>query len=236
MQRYRAWLFRRAKSRIVDGIPVGIDLTEATQFQAILGKLESALELLGRHDPRALAVLRREAAGIFVFATAGAHAEWWRDVGLVVMQHEYVSDPATSPPEIAATLVHEATHAWLEHLGFQYTVERRARIESICIRRALRFARRLPCGSDLVARLAQQLPVDPHSLTDEAFQRRVRAELERLGVPNWLLQIMGAVREMFIRSKTNIHRTALSRGLSLGRRASENWQKGAKLGKRKSSP
>jgi hypothetical protein len=164
--------------------------TESADCERIFSQLDSALKLLRRYDPRAHDALRKETGGIFVFGTAGVYAEWWRDERLIVMQPEYISDPATSPADVAATLVHEATHAWLERVGFQYTTQRRARLESICFRRELRFARRVPDAGDLVARLEQQLTCDPEYLTDEAFRERAVAELQRLGVPNWLFRMM----------------------------------------------
>jgi len=188
--RLLGWLFRGAEHRIICGIRVGTAQSNAATSEAMLGKLEAALTLLRRNDPRTVAALQKATDGIFVFGTAGVCAEWWRDARLVVMQEEYVADSGTSTAAVAATLVHEATHAWLEHLGFQYTAERRARIESICFRRELRFARRLPGTSDLAATIEQQLTRSPEYLTDEAFRERTLAELRRLGVPARLVRLL----------------------------------------------
>lgn len=152
--------------------------------------MESARALLSEYNLRALETLQKQTDGVFVFGTAGANAEWRRDARLVVIQQEYVADFATSPADVAATLVHEATHVSLERLGFHYTAQRRARIEAVCYRRALRFARRLPGASDLVAKPERQLMRDPVYLTDEAFRGRIIAELRRLGVPNWLVRVI----------------------------------------------
>ena len=188
--RLLGWLFRGAEYRIICGIRVGTAQSNAATSEAMLGKLEAALTLLKRHDPRPVAALQKVTDGIFVFGTAGVCAEWWRDARLVVMQDEYLADSGTSTAAVAATLVHEATHAWLEHLGFQYTAERRPRIESICFRRELRFARRLPGATDLAAMIEQQLTRSPEHLTDEAFRERTLAELRQLGVPDWLVRLL----------------------------------------------
>src|SRR5262249_24116355 len=139
---------------------------------------------------RALRTLQNVADGVFVFGTAGVLAEWWRDERLVVLRDEYVSDPATLAVHLASTLVHEATHAWLERLGLEYTKDRRARIESICFRRQLRFTRRVPGGGEFIHTLEQQLARDPEYLTDDAFKRRLIEELQRLGVPVWVISTM----------------------------------------------
>src|SRR2546427_9194317 len=66
--------------------------------------------------------------------------------------------PQTSAARLASTLVHEATHARLDRLGFRYAAERRARIEGICFRREIAFrseehTSELQSQSNLVCRL-----------------------------------------------------------------------------------
>ena len=93
----------------------------------------------------------------------------------------------TSPAEIASILVHESTHARLEAKGFAYTAELRERIEKVCFRRELAFARRLPEPGDLIDQACRQLRRPPDYLTNDAFRQRIRQKLVDLGVPRWLL-------------------------------------------------
>jgi hypothetical protein len=149
----------------------------------MLNKMEAALDMVLQYDSRAMQVLRTRSDGIFVFGTAGVRAEWHREEKLVVLQPEYVSAPATSIVRLASTLVHEATHAWLEKLGFRYSEDRRQRIEAICFKRELRFVRRAGGESELVCDLERQLTRDPAYFSSEAFRERTLSEIERLGLP-----------------------------------------------------
>ena len=155
-----------------------------------MDRVAAALDFLQQYDPHRLAGLRRDADGIFVFLTAGALAEWESGARLVVLDERHVLDPQTSAARLASTLVHEATHARLDRLGFRYAAERRARIEGICFRREIAFARRLPEPGDLVPTAERQLTREPEYWTDQAFRERTAAELERLGVPSWLVRIL----------------------------------------------
>jgi hypothetical protein len=103
-------------------------------------------------------------------------------------------DPNTKPIHIGATIAHEATHAWLDDLGFTYTPSRRARIEAICYRTESALARQLPECEEVAleyeqcAWLVLDQPEDEWS--DEAFHLRAAEHLGELGVPRWLAKRM----------------------------------------------
>jgi hypothetical protein len=90
--------------------------------------------------------------------------------------------------------VHEATHAWLDHLGFSYTPGRRARIEAICYRAEAAFAREIPECQDVAreyemcAQLVLEQPDEEWS--DAAFRSRTIARLVELGVPGWAARLV----------------------------------------------
>jgi len=174
------WLSAR---RRIEDVPVAV--WERKDVAVIEERLRSALALVRHHDRRAFDELATHTCGIFVFATTGGSAaQWWRNERLVVLQSEYAAAASTTSRALAVILVHETTHAWLERMGFEYAAERRARLERICNRRALRLARRLPNADHLVTWLQREIP--PDRLTDEAFHQRAVAELVRLGLPPWL--------------------------------------------------
>jgi len=166
-------------------------------------KIAAAVDLVAEHDARALGVLRTHGMGIFVFSSGGA-AECNLRARLVVFDREYVSKAGTSVVTLAATLVHEATHAWLEAAGFRYTTDRRARIERICYRRARRLVRRIP-GQEALARwVEEQSARDPAYLTNAAFRQRLLDEARRGGVPGWLIaaiERLAALRWRLVRSR-----------------------------------
>lgn len=115
---------------------------------------------------------------------------WSRDARLVRLREDYVLDPATSSADVASTLVHEGTHAWLCRLGFGYEEHRRARIEAICYRSEVAFARRLPNGETLLPDLDAALALDPALYSAAAQRERDAADLRTLGVPGWLVRFL----------------------------------------------
>jgi hypothetical protein len=182
-----SWFIRFSHRRQVYGLPVAVWGNDP--LDPVVEKIRDAVGFVRDHDARAFRELANHTRGIFVFGTTGGDAaEWWRDEGLIVLKPEYASDPGTTWPAIAVILVHEAAHAWLERRGFVYAVERRARLEGVCNRRALRLARRLPDAEDLVVWLKGER--QPEELSDEAFHQRAVAELVRLGMPPWLVRQM----------------------------------------------
>lgn len=183
--RLLSWAIRFSARRQIQGLPVAV--WERQHVESIEEKLRAALEFVRYHDRRAFDELDKHTCGIFVFGTTvGSAAQWWRDEKLVILQSEYAIAPSTTSLALAVILVHEATHAWLERRGFEYATERRARLERICNRRALRLARRLPNAEYLVSWLQQEPRED--RLTDEVFHQRAIAELVRLGLPLWVVQ------------------------------------------------
>ena len=93
--------------------------------------------------------------------------------------------------------VHEATHARLWRYGIGYEEGLRQRVEEACFRRELAFASKLPDGHRLrqTAELALATPV---AWTNTAFHgRELEGSIEvlhRLGVPDWLVRTLLAIR------------------------------------------
>ncbi len=101
---------------------------------------------------------------------------------------EWLSQESVHPTDVAFALVHEATHARLERLGFRYTAQRRLRLEAICTQAEVALAEALP---DHVVRLAgithtlEQLG----ALYSEANLHAGRMHaLRELGAPAWLVR------------------------------------------------
>jgi len=100
---------------------------------------------------------------------------------------------ATTTPElIAATIVHEATHARLWGRGIRYEEARRPRIEEICLRREVAFAAKLPNGTDVRDQAERTLALCASGAywTNAAFSERyIEGGVEALrymGAPGWL--------------------------------------------------
>lgn len=187
------WLFRRAERRDFAGVHVAFHWPEPDEAVAGFAKCAEALELLARFDPRRLERIRRHADGILLFGSVGGLAQWVAPARVIVLRGTYVLAPETSAAELASTLVHEGTHAWLESLGISYEPDRRERIEAICFHSELAFARRIPDGGDLVARAGRQLQRAPEYWADAAFRARTMADLRTLGTPKWLVWLLEQV-------------------------------------------
>jgi hypothetical protein len=107
-----------------------------------------------------------------------------------------IRSPGTTTVErIAATIIHEATHARLERRGIQYVEKQRQRIEAVCIRRELNFIAKLPNAEPLQEARADALEWctggEREFFSDSNFATR-REEgsvegLRYLGVPEWLI-------------------------------------------------
>ena len=99
---------------------------------------------------------------------------------------------------IAAVIVHEATHARLWRCGFGYDEDERHRIEAICVRRELAFARRLPDGRRLREFAQEALAISPRYWTNMAsHDRHVEGSVEALRYLgwSWLTPILLAIRK-----------------------------------------
>ena len=143
------WVVRNAARRQILDVPV-MALRGHSDDEAF-AKITTAFDLLSAHGSCTLTDIRRHTNGVLVWFTAGAHAKWDRETRLVVLEEGYVYHEGTSARDIASALVHEATRARLEAKGFAYSPGLRGRIERVCFRRQLAFARRLAGAGDTSA-------------------------------------------------------------------------------------
>lgn len=123
---------------------------------------------------------------------------------------------ATTTPELLAkTIIHEATHARLDHCGINYDEKKRVRIEAVCMRRELAFTVKLPQGAPLQEEVAQTMEwcaANPEYFSNASFHQRDnkgRIEaLRYLGVPEWLIQGGVKVTAAISAMRLFVHRLA----------------------------
>ena len=185
-RRVDRFCFQRSTQRILCGIRTGIFLAPRQDEETAFTKVAAALQLVQSYSPKHFARLRRHVQGILVSGGGGYLAGWYQELRLIEIQKAYVLSEETLPAHVASTLVHEATHAWLEHLGIRYEERNRARIEAICFRSEAAFARHLPDSGDLLELVEQQLSRDQSYWANDAFEARRFEELRELGAPAWL--------------------------------------------------
>jgi hypothetical protein len=183
-------LFRLSKRRTLAGIEIAVFLPDAANEPLVEERIDDAFTLLGAFGPKYLTRVQSLADGVLLFGTVGALGSWNKDARLIRISQDFIADPATKPVHIAATMVHEATHAWLDQRGFVYTPQCRARIEAICYRAQSTFAARIPGCQDVALEYEQcaQLVLDQpdDEWSDEAFHLRAAEHFIELGVPQWL--------------------------------------------------
>lgn len=172
-----------------------------------LRRVEEALNLIKTHDPVRYARLIRDLERIWVTLSPGNFAHFDASIWACVLDQRYLLDDANPPERIASTLVHESTHARLWRRGIGYEGEElRARVEAVCFRRERAFAAKLPHGERNRVQADQKLATyaDRSYWTNEAFRKReaegVRRALQYVGMPDWLVRVMMAVRPVCFRS------------------------------------
>jgi hypothetical protein len=197
-------MLRWSLSRQVDGLWIGsFDDKEAAE--ADLDRVEAALNLIKTYDPQRYRRLLRDLDRVWVLPIAEGLASFNCSIWACNLDPRHVRDEAKSPERIAASIVHEATHARLRRCGIGYPQELRTRVEAVCFRRERAFAARLPNGEP-IREQADQSPAayaGQDYWTDEAFRIRDEVEvvtmLQYRGVPSPLARAVGAIRSLRLR-------------------------------------
>lgn len=193
-------MLRTSANKRVDGLWIGSFDNDA-EAEPRLRRVQDALNLIKTHDPVRYAHLIRDLERIWVTVISGGLAHFDPSIRACVLDERHLLNDANPPERIAASIVHEATHARLWRCGIGYEGEElRARVEAVCFRRERAFAAKLPNGQRNRELADDKLTAyaDRGYWTDEAFRTRdaqnVRNALQYLGVPNWLLRVVMAVR------------------------------------------
>ena len=141
-----------------------VDLCASGSLELFARKVSEALELIETHDPVRFARIRRDLKRFALIAGGG---EFYHH-GLNAYVMDVGSMKTRSVSELAATIVHEATHARLVRAGFSATDSDRERIEHICTEAEAGFAEKLP---------------------NDALGSRRRDQLRASVVPRWLIDV-----------------------------------------------
>jgi hypothetical protein len=152
-----------SEHRVVQGFPVRVVNTRSDiRTDDAVRRLGAALDLIARYAPRCYRRLRRDLAGFVVerFACRGA---FFPDTRECLVELTFAVNPRHGLPEIAASIVHEGTHARVARMCVRHDPEARAREERLCRRAELEFGRSIPDGEVVVRRALDSL-----SLGDQA--------------------------------------------------------------------
>lgn len=143
--------------RRVRGLPVRVVNTRpdiATDHA--LERLGQALDLIATYAPRRFRRLQHDIAGLVVcrFPCRGAFFPEQREC---LVELTFTVNPRHSIAEIAASIVHEATHARVARMCGSLRPEQRAREERLCRQAELEFGLSLPDGDVVVQRARDSL-------------------------------------------------------------------------------
>ena len=146
-----------AEMRKVHGLPVRILNTRPDiETDQAVQRLTAALDLIATYAPRCYRRLHTDLAGIVVerFACRGAFFPESREC---LVELTFSVNPQHTLAEIAASIVHEATHARVAHWCGTLPPTHRAREERLCRRAELAFGLALPDGAIVVQRALASL-------------------------------------------------------------------------------
>jgi hypothetical protein len=185
-------MLRWSHGRHIDGLWIGSFEAEP---EPSLHRVKEALHLIKTYDRQRYERLIRDLERVWVFLIPGGLAQFDYSIWACVLDPRYVLNETNSPEQIAATIVHEATHARLWRCGIGYQEGQRYRVEAVCLRRERAFAAKLPQGEKIRgeadASLAYYAKQD--YWTNEAFRTRyvegAVKVFQHVGMPNWLIRI-----------------------------------------------
>jgi hypothetical protein len=188
---FYALLYALSRKREVQGVSVAALKVGDHDQQASLRSVDEALQLISEHDPRCFARLQKHVRSIWVGPIPNyARGQWIEDLRMCMLRDSYVSSDETSVAHVASIIVHESTHAWLEQAGFGYDERVRARVERICIRSQLAFARKHPDGARLIEALEERLARDDAWWSDARLRNTQLGVLEEMGTPGWFRRMI----------------------------------------------
>jgi hypothetical protein len=155
-------------------------------------KIVAALGLIREFDPVRYKRLLRDVRQVLVTVLPASVAGWAETSQACELDERYLIREATTPEHVAATIVHEATHARLMRCGIGYEEKLRDRVERVCLRREIAFAARLPVGVDAGQGAEATLQAMP-DFSDRAMSERyldgLRDALLYLNMPAWLVNL-----------------------------------------------
>ena len=145
------------EQRVVHGLPVRIVNTRPDiQTEQVVQRLTAALDLIATYAPRRYWRLRKDFAGLVVqrFACRGA---FFPESHECLVELTFTVNPRHALPEIAASILHEATHARVARMCGTRPPEHHAREERLCRRAELEFGLAVPDGAVVVQRARDSL-------------------------------------------------------------------------------
>jgi len=191
VDKFELWF---SKSRVIDGLWIGSFQSDA---EPALLRVEAALRLIERFAPLHYRRIKTNLSRIWVQLFPYGAGCYRHSINACLLDERFVGSETTTVECIASAIVHEATHARLEKLGVHYDEAIRYRIERICARRELDFARRLSGVDALMTEInwrLDQCKEDNATFTDKNMWKEIDQgnadALRHLGTPEWVIAMV----------------------------------------------
>jgi hypothetical protein len=159
-------------------------------YPAAFSKIDQAFNLICEFDSLRYHQIKRNVKRIWISVLPVNYAEWMDDLQMCVIDKDYLLRNDVAVSEIAQTIVHEATHARLCKLKIKYTEDVRGRVERICVKSEIAFAKRLPNGQKSVEIAESRLQIPQSFWTNDQFQQRDLDALADLRKKTWVARIL----------------------------------------------
>ena len=195
--------------KCVDGLWIG---TWEKDPDAVLRRVEEALGVIKLYDRLRYNRITRDLERVWVRTLFGNDAQYSHAMRACQLDVRFVVAATSSPAIIAAIIVHEATHARILNRGIRYEEAIRERVEAVCVRRELAFARRLSDGREVRERAEPmlRLAATTELWTDAKFHERhaeaVIGVASYYGIPIWIARLALSIRVFLLRVKRNVRR------------------------------
>ena len=186
--RIMLWL---SAGRHIDGLWVGTYVQ--TNAEPALRRVEDSLRLIKAYDRHRYNRIVRVPERVWVRLLTTGAAQFSPFLQACILDERFVLADTTDSELVAAAIVHEATHARLWRCGIRYDEDLRQRVEAVCFRRELAFARRLPNGHRVREWAEDALGTSSSYWTNVAsHERELEGSIQVLRhlEPNWVARIV----------------------------------------------
>jgi hypothetical protein len=174
-------LSERAK---IEGFEVA-DVRVGATDTALMERVADVIRFVIHTDPRRARRMSQDVQRVVLMDLGGSAGSYLAAIDACALDPQQVQ---LQPIEATAlVLVHEATHARIEKAGIRYDPVMRGRIENICVKQEIAFARRFSGGATYIASAQRALNHPWWSVADE--RQREDRQLRSLGWPEWAIKL-----------------------------------------------
>jgi hypothetical protein len=148
-------------------LPVIVANTEpGIKTSEVVQRLDQALALLAQYVPHRYRRMQRDVTQLVVqrFPCRGAFFPAERTI---LTELTFLVNPSFTPAQIAASIVHEATHARVAATLRSNVANRRPREERLCREAELEFGMALPDGAAVIERARASLALEDEGVAPE---------------------------------------------------------------------